>query len=79
MSEKEGFADDEEDKKSEKSEGVDLNAEIPAEGPDTPPEHSAPNDEPVVTYPEGGLRAWLVVLGSFCAMLGAFGILNTRK
>ena len=28
-------------------------------------------------YPEGGLRAWLVVLGSFSGMLASFGIMNT--
>ncbi|MCJ1476370.1 hypothetical protein MMC13_005036 [Lambiella insularis] len=33
------------------------------------------NDQEV-TYPEGGLRAWLVVFGSFCAMLAAFGLAN---
>jgi len=32
-----------------------------------------------VTYPEGGLKAWLVVLGSFSAMLAAFGMMNTSK
>jgi hypothetical protein len=32
-----------------------------------------------VVYPEGGLRAWLVVLGSFCGMLAAFGFMNTSK
>ncbi|KAI9855849.1 MAG: hypothetical protein M1830_006440, partial [Pleopsidium flavum] len=30
-----------------------------------------------VTYPEGGLRAWLVVFGSFCGMMAAFGMMNT--
>jgi MFS family permease len=28
-------------------------------------------------YPEGGLRAWLVVLGSFCGMIAGFGYMNT--
>lgn len=28
-------------------------------------------------YPEGGLRAWLVVFGSFISMVAAFGILNS--
>src|SRR5690242_4100082 len=28
-------------------------------------------------FPEGGTQAWLVVLGSFCAMLSVFGVLNT--
>lgn len=29
------------------------------------------------SYPEGGREAWLVVFGSFCAMVSAFGIMNT--
>ncbi|KAE9970155.1 hypothetical protein BLS_005034 [Venturia inaequalis] len=28
-------------------------------------------------YPEGGLQAWLVVLGSFCGMLSSFGFMNS--
>lgn len=28
-------------------------------------------------YPEGGLRAWLVVLGSFSGMAASFGLMNT--
>lgn len=28
-------------------------------------------------YPEGGLRAWLVVFGSWCSLLAALGIMNT--
>ena len=28
-------------------------------------------------YPEGGLRAWLVVLGSFSGMTASFGLMNT--
>jgi hypothetical protein len=31
----------------------------------------------VLTYPEGGLQAWLVVLGSFCAMFSIYGLINT--
>lgn len=30
-----------------------------------------------VTYPEGGLRAYLVVLGSFSGMIASFGLMNT--
>jgi MFS family permease len=33
------------------------------------------NDE--VTYPEGGLAAWLVVLGSFAGLVAALGMMNT--
>ncbi|KAL1890838.1 hypothetical protein Sste5346_007979 [Sporothrix stenoceras] len=32
---------------------------------------------PHVTFPEGGLQAWLVVVGSFCAMVSVFGLINT--
>ena len=30
-----------------------------------------------VIYPEGGLQAWLVVLGSFSGMVAGFGLMNT--
>lgn len=32
---------------------------------------------PELTFPEGGLKAWMVVFGSFCAMLSAFGLINS--
>jgi hypothetical protein len=32
-----------------------------------------------VTYPEGGLQAWLVVFGCFCGVLAGFGFMNTSK
>ncbi|KAM7221947.1 Major facilitator superfamily domain containing protein [Rhypophila decipiens] len=32
---------------------------------------------PSITFPEGGLEAWLVVLGSFCAMSSVFGLINS--
>ncbi|KAI0136127.1 MFS general substrate transporter [Hypoxylon sp. NC0597] len=28
-------------------------------------------------FPEGGLKAWLVVFGSFCAMISVYGIINS--
>lgn len=30
-----------------------------------------------LAYPEGGLRAWAVVLGSFSGMLASFGLMNS--
>ncbi|TIC95313.1 Riboflavin transporter MCH5 [Colletotrichum higginsianum] len=30
-----------------------------------------------LTFPEGGWQAWLVVFGSFCAMLSVFGLINS--
>lgn len=43
----------------------------PREGGSNPPETQFH-----LPYPEGGLRAWLVVLGSFCGMLASFGLMN---
>jgi hypothetical protein len=40
------------------------------------PKSSTSADESLqdeVTYPEGGLRAWLVVFGSFCALFAGLG------
>lgn len=37
----------------------------------------APDVDTDEYYPEGGAQAWLVTFGSFCAMFGAFGLLNT--
>ena len=34
-------------------------------------------DEEGLEYPEGGLEAWLVVVGAWCAMIPAMGLLNT--
>ena len=34
-------------------------------------------DAAELDYPEGGLRAWLVVLGSFTGMTACFGLMNT--
>jgi len=38
-----------------------------------PPEDPSSLDQ----YPDGGWRAWLVVLGAWCALVPAFGIVNT--
>lgn len=31
----------------------------------------------IAAYPEGGLRAWLVVIGSFSALVTCFGMMNS--
>ncbi|KAI9742281.1 MAG: hypothetical protein M1818_004181 [Claussenomyces sp. TS43310] len=36
-----------------------------------------PSPEVATAYPEGGLQAWLVVWGSWCAMTAALGIANS--
>lgn len=46
-----------------------------APSPSSPPLTGSEKDE--VVYPEGGLQAWLVVLGSFCGMVAGFGYMNT--
>lgn len=33
--------------------------------------------ETELTYPEGGLAAWLVVLGAWCSLTASYGIYNT--
>lgn len=43
-------------------------------GPTRTKSSIGPNGE---VYPEGGMRAWLVVFGSFCGMVAALGIMNT--
>lgn len=35
------------------------------------------DDDEEETYPEGGLRAWLVVLGSWMALVSSLGLMNT--
>jgi hypothetical protein len=38
---------------------------------------SVDDSEVDITYPEGGIAAWTVVLGSWCAMTAGFGIVNS--
>jgi hypothetical protein len=40
-------------------------------------EEDTSNDSIDEKFPEGGLRAWLVVLGAWCAMIPGMGLLNT--
>jgi hypothetical protein len=57
----------------------------PAENPDTNEKRSVPGDEEAPSnavstdgddsYPEGGLAAWLVVLGSFFGTVVSFGMM----
>lgn len=35
------------------------------------------SEEEEEQYPEGGLQAWLVVLGAWCAMVPSMGLINT--
>ncbi|KAL3472181.1 major facilitator superfamily domain-containing protein [Aspergillus californicus] len=43
---------------------------------DPPPERRTVDDAPD-EFPEGGLQAWSVVLGSWCGFLPCFGLMNT--
>ena len=43
----------------------------------SPPSSTTDDEDDAKSYPEGGLRAWLVVLGSFSGMCASFGIMNT--
>ena len=37
----------------------------------------APSESDRDQYPEGGLKAWSVVLGAWCAMIPSMGLLNS--
>lgn len=55
---------------------VKLSEGSPKESNESP--LSSPSiDSDQQTYPEGGLQAWLVVFGAFCALGAVFGIINT--
>ncbi|KAJ5149607.1 hypothetical protein N7448_001185 [Penicillium atrosanguineum] len=41
------------------------------------PQPPPPDEEEDVGHPEGGWKAWSVVLGAWCAMIPAMGLLNT--
>ncbi|CAM6110019.1 unnamed protein product [Calypogeia fissa] len=42
----------------------------------SPKKDPGPEKDEVTTYPEGGLGAWLVVLGAFCGNMAALGTAN---
>lgn len=50
---------------------------LSSEGVDGSPVNESGQDEQDVFYPEGGLEAWSVVFGSFCAMVASLGTMNT--
>lgn len=45
--------------------------------PTKPPDLEASPVDAEEPFPEGGWTAWLVVLGSFCAMFSIYGLINT--
>ena len=51
-----------------------VTLEIGVEDPAHAPDGGGDDDN---DYPEGGLEAWLVVLGAWCAMVPTTGMINT--
>lgn len=52
--------------------------EHPFRDPEKFPSHeSGHEDEPDITYPEGGLAAWIVAIGSWCSMAAGLGLVNS--
>ncbi|KAI0838429.1 MFS general substrate transporter [Hypoxylon sp. FL0890] len=41
-----------------------------------PPQHTGPPGFNPADFPDGGLEAWLVVAGGFCALFSTFGLVN---
>jgi len=55
------------------------NTEVVETAPATPASSRLPSVQSMDSddFPEGGLQGWLVVFGSFCAMISVFGLINT--
>ena len=49
----------------------------PTKEPISTEKNESPDQDEAHYFPEGGLRAWLVVLGSFSGMTASFGVLNS--
>jgi MFS family permease len=45
--------------------------------PDLEKATPTPHSDPQTIYPEGGTRAWLVVLGAWCGLTASIGLYNT--
>ncbi|KAJ5556618.1 hypothetical protein N7494_000533 [Penicillium frequentans] len=43
---------------------------------DNSPPEQLELEKPATTFPEGGTRAWMVVLGAFCVSFATFGYMN---
>ena len=54
-----------------------TNTHLSHDGPND--NNSSPNDTspPGIKYPEGGWKAWSVVIGAWCAMIPSMGLLNS--
>lgn len=73
--EKDIFSSSEEEEEEEESSGGDNIHPSPTKSSSSSSSNNIdPHEE---FYPEGGTRAWLVVLGSFSGMVAALGIMNT--
>ncbi|KAB8446198.1 hypothetical protein FH972_025180 [Carpinus fangiana] len=62
----------------QEQEEKDTQDEVVTKEPSSDIERSgSDSDDDEITYPEGGLKAWLVTFGSWCAMTAGFGTINT--
>jgi MFS family permease len=58
--------------------GAQVSSEKPSECSEkslTQPGHASQDD--IISYPEGGIAAWTVALGSWCAMTSGLGLINS--
>jgi hypothetical protein len=79
LSHGQGFGGNASDHEHAESKIVDLEkAQCIQSLPETPLSSRTPSIQSMDSgFPEGGLTGWLVVLGSFCAMISVFGLINT--
>jgi hypothetical protein len=51
--------------------------EISQHGSDLEANYKLPEEDIVDSFPDGGVEAWLVVLGAWCALVCTFGLINS--
>lgn len=60
---------------SRRTQGAGAQDKEKSEGPGDEESQTEPDDDNEVSYPEGGLQAWLVVFGGFMASFVGFGMM----
>ncbi|KAH0361282.1 protein serine/threonine phosphatase 2C, partial [Aureobasidium melanogenum] len=59
------------------SSNPDISPQSPSFPPDTEKATATTQSSDLITYPEGGTKAWLVVFGAWCGLTASIGVYNT--